>query len=82
MKLKTLFMLAILVFCFSSTNALAENQDSNTEKAESFNLVGYVILGFALIGWTFFLFLLGNAIVQVVRKSKSPYVPINPVKCK
>ena len=46
-------MLAILVFCFSSTNALAENQESNTEKAESFNLVGYLILGFALIGWTF-----------------------------
>ena len=50
-------MLVILVFCFSSTNALAENQESNTEKAESFNLVGYLILGFALIGWTFFLFL-------------------------
>ena len=82
MKLKNAFILAVLVFCLSSTNALAENQDSTSEQANSFNLVGYLILGFALLGWTFFLFLLGNAIVQVVRKSKSPYVPINPVKCK
>ncbi|HII87113.1 MAG TPA: hypothetical protein HA268_04050 [Candidatus Poseidoniaceae archaeon] len=66
----------------ASANAAAEEGKSSSDDTESFNLAGYVILGLALIGWGFFLFLLGSAIYQIVRKSKSPYVPINPVKCK
>ena len=44
--------------------------------------MGYAILGFALIGWTFFLGLLGGAILHIVKKARKPYTPKNPVKCK
>ena len=49
---------------------------------ESFNIMGYAILGLALIGWMFFLGLLGGAILHIVKKARKPYTPKNPVKCK
>ena len=40
------------------------------------------VLGLALIGWMFFLGLLGGAILHIVKKARKPYTPKNPVKCK
>ena len=82
MRWKTVLTLMLVTVSLASSNVMAEEDESSSNDTESFNLAGYVILGLALIGWGFFLFLLGNAIYQIVRKSKSPYVPINPVKCK
>ena len=75
-------ILFVMTVSLASFNVIAEKGESSSDDTDSFNLAGYVILGLALIGWGFFLYLLGSAIYQLVRKSKSPYVPINPVKCK
>ena len=82
MRMKTVLILMMVTVSLASSNVMAEEEKSSSDDTNSFNLAGYVILGLALFGWGFFLFLLGNAIYQIVRKSKSPYVPINPVKCK
>ena len=82
MQMKTVLILMFVTVSLASSNVTAEEVKSSRDDADSFNLAGYVILGLALIGWGFFLFLLGSAIYQIIRKSKSPYVPINPVKCK
>tara|TARA_B100000459_G_C8526153_1_gene178430 strand:- start:402 stop:632 length:231 start_codon:yes stop_codon:yes gene_type:complete len=73
-----LFLTSVAV----SMNATAETEASADAEMESFNMAGYVILGFALIGWAFFLYLLGWAILQIVKKAKNPYIAKNPVKCK
>tara|TARA_B100000767_G_scaffold166314_1_gene155770 strand:+ start:731 stop:973 length:243 start_codon:yes stop_codon:yes gene_type:complete len=80
--MKTVLILMFVTVSLASSNVSAEEVKSSSDDTDSFNLAGYVILGLALIGWGFFLFLLGSAIYQIIRKSKSPYVPINPVKCK
>jgi len=82
MRMKTVLILMLVTVSLASSNVMAEEEKSSSDDTNSFNLAGYVILGLALFGWGFFLLLLGNAIYQIVRKSKSPYVPINPVKCK
>ena len=82
MRIKTVLILMFVTVSLASSNVTAEEVKSSSDDTDSFNLAGYVILGLALIGWGFFLFLLGSAIYQIIRKSKSPYVPINPVKCK
>jgi uncharacterized protein with PQ loop repeat len=82
MRIKMVLILVLVTVSLASSNVIAEEVKSSIKDTESFNLAGYVILGLALIGWGFFLYLLGSAIYQLVRKSKSPYVPINPVKCK
>ena len=82
MQMKSVLILMFVTVSLASSNVTAEEVKSSSDDADSFNLAGYVILGLALIGWGFFLFLLGSAIYQIIRKSKSPYVPINPVKCK
>jgi len=82
MQIKTVLILMFVTVSLASSNVSAEEVKSSSDDTDSFNLAGYVILGLALIGWGFFLFLLGSAIYQIIRKSKSPYVPINPVKCK
>ena len=82
MQIKTVLILMFVTVSLASSNVTAEEVKSSSDDTDSFNLAGYVILGLALIGWGFFLFLLGSAIYQIIRKSKSPYVPINPVKCK
>ncbi len=81
-QMKTVLILMFVTVSLASSNVSAEEVKSSSDDTDSFNLAGYVILGLALIGWGFFLFLLGSAIYQIIRKSKSPYVPINPVKCK
>jgi hypothetical protein len=81
-QIKTVLILMFVTVSLASSNVTAEEVKSSSDDTDSFNLAGYVILGLALIGWGFFLFLLGSAIYQIIRKSKSPYVPINPVKCK
>ena len=82
MRIKMALILFLVTVSLASSNVIAEEGKSSSDDTDSFNLAGYVILGLALIGWGFFLYLLGSAIYQLVRKSKSPYVPINPVKCK
>jgi len=75
-------LLLFLTSVAASMNATAETEASADAEKESFNMAGYVILGFALIGWAFFLYLLGWAILQIVKKAKNPYIAKNPVKCK
>ena len=61
------------------------NAESNNDVAvdnDDFNFIGYCILGLAMIGWTFFLLLLGGAILNVIKRARRPHVPKNPVKCK
>ena len=82
MKLHIVMLLLFLTSVAVSMNATAETEASADAEMESFNMAGYVILGFALIGWAFFLYLLGWAILQIVKKAKNPYIAKNPVKCK
>tara|TARA_B100000214_G_scaffold373341_1_gene353480 strand:+ start:916 stop:1164 length:249 start_codon:yes stop_codon:yes gene_type:complete len=61
------------------------NAESNNDVAvdnDDFNFIGYCILGLAMIGWTFFLLLLGGAILNVIKRARRPHIPKNPVKCK
>ena len=46
-----------------------------SDEVDSFNVMGYAILGLALIGWMFFLGLLGGAILHIVKKARKPYTP-------
>ena len=82
MKLRIVLLLLFLLTSFASTIASAETETTVSDDAESFNLAGYIILGFAIIGWGFFLLLLGWAIWQIIKKAKNPYIAKNPVKCK
>lgn len=49
---------------------------------ESINIIVYVFLGIAMIGWTYFFGLVGAAILHVVRRSRTSYTPEQPLKCK
>ena len=71
----------VTLVCVSGT-AMAADDQAVVDDSQNFNLMGYIILGFALIGWAFFLCLLGGAIMLIVNKARKPYVPKNPVKCK
>lgn len=82
MKLRIVLLLLFLVGSFASLSVSAETDNAQGDDAESFNLAGYIILGFAVIGWGFFLYLLGWAILQIIKKAKNPYIAKNPVKCK
>ena len=82
MKLRVVMLLLFLVGSFASLSVSAETESTLSDGTESFNLAGYTILGFAVIGWAFFLYLLGWAILQIVKKAKNPYIAKNPVKCK
>ena len=82
MKLRIVLLLLFLLANFASTIASAETENTVSDDADSFNLAGYIILGFAVIGWGFFLLLLGWAIWQIIKKAKNPYIAKNPVKCK
>tara|TARA_Y100000768_G_C23543708_1_gene480454 strand:+ start:174 stop:422 length:249 start_codon:yes stop_codon:yes gene_type:complete len=79
-KFIILFLILTLHSPLSSVNA-----ESNNDVAvdnDDFNFIGYCILGLAMIGWTFFLILLGGAILNVIKRARKPYIPKNPVKCK
>tara|TARA_B100000902_G_C26917984_1_gene720244 strand:+ start:405 stop:653 length:249 start_codon:yes stop_codon:yes gene_type:complete len=82
MKLHIIILLLFLTTVAASMNAAGETEASADAESETFNMAGYIILGFALIGWGFFLYLLGWAILQIVKKAKNPYIAKNPVKCK
>ena len=75
MKLRIVLMLLFLVGIFASLSVTAETESAKSDDAESFNLAGYIILGFAVIGWGFFLYLLGWAILQIIKKAKTPISP-------
>ena len=75
-----LLAIVLMTGLFATTVQATEASAEGTE--ETFNIMGYAILGFALIGWTFFLGLLGGAILYIVKKARKPYTPKNPVKCK
>ncbi len=75
-------LLAIVLMTGLLATTVQATEASADETEESFNIMGYAILGFALIGWTFFLGLLGGAILHIFKKSRKPYTPKNPVKCK
>ena len=82
MHTKTVLLaLMVALVCVSGT-AIAADDQAVVDDSQNFNLMGYIILGFALIGWAFFLCLLGGAIMLIVKKARKPYVPKNPVKCK
>lgn len=82
MHTKTVLLaLMVTLVCVSGT-AMATDDQAVVDDSQNFNLMGYIILGFALIGWAFFLCLLGGAIMLIVKKARKPYVPKNPVKCK
>ena len=82
MHTKTVLLaLMVTLVCVSGT-AMAADDQAVVDDSQNFNLMGYIILGFALVGWAFFLCLLGGAIMLIVKKARKPYVPKNPVKCK
>ena len=79
---RQLFLLGlVLAVCLVAPSAHAVDAAAESD-GDSFNAMGYVILGLALVGWTFFLGLLGGAILHIVKKSRKPYTPKHPVKCK
>jgi len=75
-------LLAIVLMTGLVASTVQAAEVSADDAEESFNIMGYAILGFAMIGWTFFLGLLGGAILHIVKKARKPYTPKNPVKCK
>lgn len=75
-----LLAIVLMTGLLATTVQAAEVSADGAE--ESFNIMGYAILGLALIGWMFFLGLLGGAILHIVKKARKPYTPKNPVKCK
>ena len=75
-----LLAIVLMTGLLATTVQAAEVSADGAE--ESFNIMGYAILGLALIGWMFFLGLLGGAIHHIVKKARKPYTPKNPVKCK
>ena len=44
----------VTLVCVSGT-AMAADDQAVVDDTQNFNLMGYIILGFALIGWAFFL---------------------------
>ena len=75
-----LLAIVLMTGLLATTVQAAEASADGAE--EAFNIMGYAILGLALIGWMFFLGLLGGAILHIVKKARKPYTPKNPVKCK
>ena len=75
-------LLAIILMTGLMATTVQAAEVSADGAEESFNIMGYAILGLALIGWMFFLGLLGGAILHIVKKARKPYTPKNPVKCK
>lgn len=82
MRVLTLVLILFYIISFISSNGMAENANSMSEDSDSFHFAGFIVLGFAIIGWTFILILLINAIIQIFRKSKTHSVAGLPVKCK
>tara|TARA_Y100000739_G_scaffold211354_1_gene202625 strand:- start:404 stop:673 length:270 start_codon:yes stop_codon:yes gene_type:complete len=82
MRVHTLILLLFSIICFASSSAIAENANSLGEDSDSFHITGFVVLGFALVGWTFILILLINAILKIFKKAKNHSVAGLPVKCK
>ena len=82
MRVHTLIFLLFSIICFASSSAIAENANSLGEDSDSFHITGFVVLGFALVGWTFILILLINAILKIFKKAKNHSVAGLPVKCK
>ncbi len=80
MRRLMLLLLLMLAVCVVTTPVQAV--EGAADEVDSFNVMGYAILGLALIGWMFFLGLLGGAILHIVKKARKPYTPKNPVKCK
>tara|TARA_B100000945_G_scaffold287333_1_gene258872 strand:+ start:342 stop:671 length:330 start_codon:yes stop_codon:yes gene_type:complete len=82
MRVYTLVLLLFSITCFASSSAIAENANSLSEDSDSVHITGFVVLGLALIGWTFILILLVNAILKIFKKAKNHSVAGLPVKCK
>ena len=82
MRVYTLILLLFSIICFASSNAIADNANSSGEDSDSFHVTGLIVLGVALIGWTFILILLGIAIIKIFKKAKTHSVAGLPVKCK
>ena len=80
--IRFLNLLAIVLMTGLLATTVQATEVSADGTEESFNIMGYAILGLALIGWMFFLGLLGGAILHIVKKARKPYTPKNPVKCK
>ena len=79
---RTVSLLAMVVLTALLATTVHATEAAADEAEPSFNVKGYAILGVALVGWTFFLGLLGGAILHIVKKARKPYIPKNPVKCK
>ena len=77
-KIIILFLILTLYSPLTSVNA----ESNNDVAGDDFNFIGFCILGLAMIGWTFFILLLGGAILNVIKRARKPHVPKNPVKCK
>ena len=82
MRVYTLLLLLFPIICLASSSVIAENGNSSSEDSDSFHITGFVVLGFALVGWTFILILLVNAILKIFKKAKNHSVAGLPVKCK
>ena len=80
MRRPMLLLFLMLAVCVVTTPVQAV--EGAADEMDSFNVMGYAILGLALIGWMVFLGLLGGAILHIVKKARKPYTPKNPVKCK
>ena len=81
MRRHFIFLALVLTACLIAPTTQA--MDAAAEEDEgSFNLIIYFFLGIALVGWTFFLGLVGGAILHIVKRSRKPYTPKHPVKCK
>ena len=82
MSKRSLVILFSILIISLSPSVLAE-VTSQADGEDSFNIVGYAILGVAVFGWLFFLNLVVTAIYLIIRKrSRRLYVPENPIKCK
>ena len=82
MRKKIIILFLILTLHSLSTSVNAESNNDVAGGDEDFNFIGYCILGLAMIGWTFFILLLGGAILNVIKRARKPHTPKNPVKCK
>tara|TARA_B100001287_G_scaffold266620_1_gene260761 strand:- start:698 stop:967 length:270 start_codon:yes stop_codon:yes gene_type:complete len=82
MRQKIILLILILTIYSPLTSVNAESDNDIAVDNDDFNFIGYCILGLAMIGWTFFLLLLGGAILNVIKRARKPHIPKNPVKCK
>lgn len=80
-KIIILFLILTIYSPLTIVNAESNNDDIAVDN-DDFNFIGYCILGLAMIGWTFFILLLGGAILNVIKRARKPHIPKNPVKCK